>query len=64
MMNASGTDPAVVRLVAAFPRTLHADASVVAVDGVVYAKLPFTTKYTDIKPADYGAPDPADLMIS
>ena len=39
-----------------------ADAGVIAVDGTVYAKLPFTSKFTPIKPADYGAPDPAALM--
>jgi lipoprotein LprG len=39
-----------------------ADASVVAVDKVVYAKLPFTTSFVKIDPADYGAPDPAALM--
>jgi lipoprotein LprG len=39
-----------------------ADADVVATDGAVYAKLPFTTKFVEIDPADYGAPDPADLM--
>ena len=41
---------------------ITADASVVAVDGVVYAKLPFTTTFVKIDPADYGAPDPAALM--
>jgi lipoprotein LprG len=41
---------------------ITADASVVAVDGLVYAKLPFTSKFVKIDPADYGAPDPADLM--
>lgn len=41
---------------------LTADAAVVAVDGAVYAKLPFTAKFVPIDPADYGAPDPADLM--
>ncbi|MGN6577077.1 MAG: LppX_LprAFG lipoprotein [Nocardioides sp.] len=41
---------------------ITADAQVVAVDGVVHAKLPFTTKFVEIEPADYGAPDPADLM--
>lgn len=41
---------------------ITADAEVVAVDGVVYAKLPFTTDFAKIDPADYGAPDPADLM--
>jgi lipoprotein LprG len=39
-----------------------ADAAVVAVQQVVYAKLPFTSKFVRIDPADYGAPDPADLM--
>jgi len=39
-----------------------ADASVVAVNGVVHAKLPFTSRFVQINPADYGAPDPANLM--
>lgn len=39
-----------------------ADAAVVAVGGVVHAKLPFTSKFVRINPGDYGAPDPADLM--
>jgi lipoprotein LprG len=39
-----------------------ADASVVAVNGVVHAKLPFTSRFVPINPADYSAPDPADLM--
>jgi lipoprotein LprG len=39
-----------------------ADADVVAVDGLVHAKLPFTTKFAVIDPADYSAPDPADLL--
>jgi lipoprotein LprG len=39
-----------------------ADAAVIATGGDVYAKLPFTTKYTKIDPARYGAPDPSDLM--
>ena len=41
---------------------LTVDADVVAVDGKVYAKLPFTSAFAAIDPADYGAPDPADLM--
>lgn len=41
---------------------ITADAEVVAVDDVVYAKLPFTTDFTPIDPGDYGAPDPAALM--
>jgi lipoprotein LprG len=39
-----------------------ADASVVAVNGKVFAKLPFTSKFVPIDASDYGAPDPADLM--
>jgi lipoprotein LprG len=39
-----------------------ADADVVAVGGKVHARLPFTKKFTVIDPADYGAPDPADLL--
>jgi len=39
-----------------------ADADVVAVDGEVYAKLPFTSKFAPIDPDDYGAPDPATLL--
>lgn len=41
---------------------ITADVPVVAVDGEVYAKLPFTTKYEVIDPGQYAAPDPADLM--
>jgi lipoprotein LprG len=43
---------------------LSLEVPVVAVDGLVYAKLPFTTKYSEVDPADYGAPDPAQLMDS
>jgi len=39
-----------------------ADAAVVAVGGTVYAKLPFTTKFAKIDPADYNAPDPSRLL--
>lgn len=41
---------------------LDLDVPVVAVEGDVYAKLPFTTSFAKINPADYGAPDPAVLM--
>ena len=34
----------------------------VAVDGVVYAKLPFTTQFVDDRPGRLRRPDPADLM--
>jgi lipoprotein LprG len=36
-------------------------APLVAVNGQVYAKLPFAG-WSELNPADYGAPDPADLM--
>lgn len=41
---------------------ITADVPVVAAQGKVYAKLPFTTKYVDIDPKAYAAPDPARLM--
>jgi lipoprotein LprG len=55
-------DPAFKGAIKVAASGITADASVVAVDGVVYAKLPFTSKFVKIDPADYGAPDPADLM--
>lgn len=41
---------------------LDVDVPVVSVDGTVYAKLPFTRTFSEVNPADYGAPDPAQLM--
>ncbi len=38
------------------------DVPVVAAEGKVFAKLPFTTEFVEVDPADYAAPDPADLM--
>jgi lipoprotein LprG len=38
------------------------DVPVVATEGTVYATLPFTKNFVEIDPADYGAPDPADLL--
>lgn len=43
---------------------VSADVEVVAVDGEVLAKLPFRQDFVAIDPADYGAPDPADLMAT
>lgn len=37
---------------------------VVAVDGGVWATLPFQTGFTEIDPADYDAPDPANLLTT
>jgi lipoprotein LprG len=42
-------------------RGLTFSAPLVAVDGKVYAKLPFVG-WSTIDPADYGAPDPSNLM--
>jgi lipoprotein LprG len=41
---------------------LSLDAPVIAVEGQVFAKLPFTTEYVEVDPQNYGAPDPATLM--
>lgn len=40
----------------------EAQVEVVSVDGVVYAKMPFTTVFQELDPADYGVPDPAALI--
>jgi lipoprotein LprG len=40
----------------------QATVPVVAVGGVLYAKLPLTTSYAKINPKDYGAPDPAEFV--
>jgi lipoprotein LprG len=41
---------------------LTAEVPVIAVDGAVYAKLPFSSKFVEVDPSDYAAPDPAELM--
>jgi lipoprotein LprG len=38
------------------------DVPVVSVDGTVHAQIPGSTEMAEITPADYGAPDPANLM--
>jgi lipoprotein LprG len=38
------------------------EVPVVAVGGKVYAKIPFTLGWSDVDPASYGAPDPAQLL--
>jgi lipoprotein LprG len=35
---------------------------VIAVDDKVYAQIPLTPGWSDVDPADYGAPDPSTLM--
>ena len=41
---------------------ITADVPVVAAQGKVFAKLPFTTKFVEVDPSEYAAPDPAGLM--
>ena len=39
-----------------------ADVEVIAAEGRVWAKLPFTSEFVEVDPSDYSAPDPARLM--
>lgn len=39
-----------------------ATVPVIAVDGTTYATLPFTTEFVEVDPAEFGAPDPAQLF--
>ncbi|MCW2848865.1 MAG: hypothetical protein JWR90_2839 [Marmoricola sp.] len=41
---------------------LTATVPITSTGGKVYAKLPLQTKYSVIKPSEYGAPDPADFV--
>lgn len=41
---------------------IQAKVPVVSTGGKLYAKLPLTTHYAVINPAEYGAPDPAGFM--
>jgi lipoprotein LprG len=38
------------------------EVPVIAVDGKVFAQIPLTIGWSDVDPAEYGAPDPAGLM--
>jgi len=38
------------------------DVPVIALDGTVNVQLPLTPGWQDVDPADYGAPDPAQLL--
>lgn len=38
------------------------DVPVIAVDDTVYAEVPFTAGWSEVDPADYGAPDPGRLL--
>lgn len=41
---------------------IELDVPVVAAQGKVFAKLPFTQDFVPVEPTEYGAPDPAGLM--
>jgi len=65
LLNATGVathDPAFDGAIQVASSGLTADVDVVAVNGDVHAKLPFTSEFAIVDPADYGAPDPAALM--
>jgi lipoprotein LprG len=38
------------------------EVPVIGVDDTVYAQIPLTPGWSDVDPADYGAPDPLELM--
>lgn len=40
----------------------NVDVPVVAVDGTVHAQIPLTTGWSEVDPAEYGAPDPSRLL--
>lgn len=64
VLGATGTlthQPAFSGKVKIFYSGFDAEIPVVAVGGKVYAKLPLTTSYATINPAEYGAPDPAEF---
>lgn len=62
VLGADGTlthQPAFEGSVKALYIGITADIPIVSVDGKVYAKLPFSSGYAKINPAEYSAPDPA-----
>ncbi len=62
VLGATGTvthDPAFEGDVKVVLNGFTATVPVTSVGGKVYAKLPLQTKFGEIKPGDYGAPDPA-----
>jgi lipoprotein LprG len=64
LLSATGTgthDPAFTGEVKVQTGLADFTAPLVAVDGKVYAELPFTG-WSELDPAEYGAPDPANLM--
>ena len=39
-----------------------ASVPIISLDGTTYATLPFTTEFVEVDPAEFGAPDPAQLF--
>lgn len=67
VLGADGTlthQPAFKGSVKATLAGIQADVPIIAVDGKVYAQLPFSKGYSVIDPAEYNAPDPATFADS
>jgi lipoprotein LprG len=63
--NADGVataDPAFDGVISIIFAGQSVEVPVVSVDEVVYAQLPLTTGWSEVDPAEYGAPDPAALV--
>jgi lipoprotein LprG len=63
--NADGVataDPAFDGVISVIFAGQSVEVPVVSVDGTVYAQLPLTTGWSEVDPAEYGAPDPAGLV--
>ncbi len=43
---------------------INANVPLIAVDGTVYAQLPFTPSFDEVDPSEYGAPDPSTLIAA
>jgi lipoprotein LprG len=64
VLGADGTlthQPAIQGTVKVLLGGFNAEVPVISVDDEVHAKLPLTTSYEPIDPAEYGSPDPADF---
>lgn len=64
VLGADGTlthEPAFEGKVKVLLSGFNAEVPIIAVGGVVYAKLPLTPKYAEINPSEYSAPDPAEF---
>lgn len=67
LVSADGTashDPAFDGTIEVIFGGMPVEVPVRAVDGKVYAQVPLTTGWSQVDPADYQAPDPAELISS